>query len=164
MKDLKNKGISLVTLSASIVVLIILSSIMISSSVKGIKLGELKRLQNDIELLEDTVEIYQIENKALPTIIKYPSEKITIGADYRNPNDDDNYWVIDIQKLDGISLNYGADNSKITSDMTETDLLKYNDIYIINEQSHQIYYLRGLQVENKIHYTNSIGEEIEINQ
>ena len=58
----------------------------------------------------------------------------------RNVNDNNVYYVIDISLLDGVSLNMKLD---FTGD----------DVYIMNEKSHTVYYPKGLTIKNETYYT-----------
>ena len=53
-------------------------------------------------------------------------------------------------------MNYGSDFSKITTD-TVND---YDDLYIVNEQSHHVYYARGIELDGVMYYTNDTDEDI----
>ena len=61
-----------------------------------------------------------------------------------NPNDNENYYEIDLTKLNNLKLFYGD------------KILGIDDIYIINEQSHTIYYYKGCKYDNKIIYTRDL--------
>ncbi len=149
----KNKGITLITLVIAVTILIIISSLLVYNAKNGIKMRNLKMMYNDIELLSDKVEAYNAKYGALPAEIEY------WGTRYFSPepNDNDKYYVIDLHALDGISLNYGSDFENITS---EQDTLNYDNLYIINEQSHHIYYARGIEMDGVLYYTADSDDEI----
>lgn len=153
----KNKGITLITLVVAVTILIIISSLLVYNAKTGIKLRNLKMMYNDIELLSDKVNSYYTKYGALPAEIEYE------GNIYfePQPNDNDVYYVIDLNALDGISLNYGLDFKHIESD---DDTLAYNDIYIINEQSYHIYYARGIEMDGVVYYTNDSDDEVVIKE
>ena len=153
----KNKGITLITLVIAVIILIIISSLLVYNAKTGIKLRTLKKMYNDIELLSDKVESHYAKYGALPAEFEY------LGNIYfePEPNDNDMYYVIDLNALDGVSLNYGYDFKNITS---EDDTLAYNDVYIINEQSHHIYYVRGIEMDGIVYYTNDSDDEIALKQ
>ena len=155
MKKNKELGITLVTLMVAVCILIIISSILIYNARTGIRLRNLKMMYNDIELLSDKVNSYYTKYGALPAEIEYE------GNIYfeQQPNDNDIYYVVDLNALDGISLNYGHDFKNITSD---DDTLAYNDIYIINEESHHIYYARGIEMDEDVYYTNDEDDSVSI--
>ncbi len=78
----------------------------------------------------------------IPTLTAYTS--LPEGITKANPNDNSNYYVIDLKKLENLTLNYGKNYQSSSSS---------NDVYIINEQSHNIYYAKGITLDNKIYYT-----------
>ncbi len=149
----KNKGITLITLVIAVIILIIISSLLVYNAKTGIKLRTLKKMYNDIELLSDKVESHYAKYGALPAEFEY------LGNIYfePEPNDNDIYYVIDLNALDGVSLNYGYDFKNITS---EDDTLAYNDVYIINEQSHHIYYVRGIEMDGVVYYTVDSDDKV----
>lgn len=151
----KNKGISLISLTVTVLVLIIISSMLIYNAKNGIKMQKLNKMQNDIEILENKIDAYYIKYGKIPAEIPYTN--ITFEP---NPNDNTVYYVIDLTALDGISLNYGADFSKITTD-TVND---YDDLYIINEQSHHVYYARGIELDGVIYYSKDEEEDVELQE
>ncbi len=153
MKKSRETGITLITLTIAVCILIVISSLLVYNAKNGIKMRNLKMMYNDIELLSDKVEAYNAKYGALPAEIEY------WGIRYFSPepNDNDKYYVIDLHALDGISLNYGSDFENITS---EQDTLNYDNLYIINEQSHHIYYARGIEMDGVLYYTADSDDEI----
>ena len=138
-KFLKNeKGITLFVLILTIIIMAILLGIV----VKDIDIGEDIRNYNymcaDIELLEAKIMTYYNENGNLPTtgsVITSPN----LGGQ-ASTRDNANYYRIDLNKLYNVTLNYGG--GKTT-----------NDIYIVNEQSHEVYYLQGAYYEDTLYHT-----------
>ena len=115
-------------------------------------------MKNDIDLLEDKVSAYYMEYGALPVEIKYNVSPLPFES-VKNPNDStDGYYVLDLKVFEGLTLNYGADFDRVTED-TVAD---YNDLYVINEQSHQIYYVKGIEMDGMMYYTNDTGDEVSL--
>ncbi len=58
--------------------------------------------------------------------------------------------------MQGITLNYGKDYDTIKND--KDNVAKYTDVYIINENSHNIFYVKGVSIEEnnveKKYYTD----------
>ena len=155
MKKSKETGITLITLAIAVVILVIISSLLVYNAKTGIKLRNLDMMYNDIELLSDKVNSYYTKYGALPASIEY-IEDIAFEPE---PNDSTIYYVIDLNALEGISLNYGYGFKNITS---EEDTLGNNDVYIINEDSHHIYYAKGIEMDGTVYYTNESDDEVVI--
>lgn len=163
MKILKNKkGISLITLSVAVSVLIIITGTLIYNAKDTVEVRNLKNMYNDIEFLEDKVEAYYSEYGSIPgnkvyentNFLKGTDETENTEDDIKNSSDSGNYYVIDLVSLDGITtLNYGRDYENRDKEDFSTSQ-SYNDIYIINEGTHQIYYVRGIEADGKRYYTN----------
>lgn len=150
---LKNdKGIALITLLVAVLMMLIISSIIIYNTTNHLKVSNLNNMYNDIRLLNEQVFLYYSKNETLPVVdISYESgldKKIT--GDYGI----ENFYVLDIDKIDKnihSNLNYGEDyyQKKYTG----------TDLYVINKLTHQIFYVRGIEIDEKIYYT--IPEESE---
>ena len=76
---------------------------------------------------------------------------------YVNPNDGDEYIVIDLEKLDGITLHYGYDKDGEYFTLKNNKSVNQNaiedEIYVINTKTHQIYFPHGIFVDNVMYYT-----------
>ena len=146
------KGISLIALCAAIIILAIISSILVYQAQDGVDISEYNNLKNDISVLEDSVGNYYRKYGGIPayTTHKYTNIQALEQANALGANDNSNYYVIDLSAMEGITLNYGKDYEKIDKN---TDPNSYTNIYIINEQSHQIYYPQGVTVDGVTYYS-----------
>ena len=143
------KGITMVAIVITIIILLIIVSTVSFSSKNGIDMKNINNMYTDIILLEEKIATYYIKNGELPIVEnsllildELPPEIIDKTI---YPNNNDNYYKIDLNKLSNITLNNARDASNVS------------DVYIINEKSHVIYYLKGVSVEE---YTTGIkGEE-----
>ena len=144
----ENKGITIITLILAIVIMLIISSIILYNAKTGIGTRHLNNMYNDIRVLKDRVDIYYSKYGKIPTIgqayTNIPSEISKI-----NPNDNNNYYVIDLESLENLTLNFGRGYKAYKNEQKEDE----NDIYIINEQSHNIYYVKGTVLDEKTYYT-----------
>ena len=143
----KEEGITLATLVITVILLIVITNILAFNSHTSLQLSNLTRLQNDIQALSDRIAAYYIENGELPI---YKSERITKYQliqthefDDISNGDGDDYYTIDLNELDNITLNYGEEYRLNSSD----------DKYIINEETHIVYYLRGVSYEGEKYHT-----------
>lgn len=135
-----NKGISLITLIVTIIVLAILASLSIINLDTGTDIKNYNYMCADIELLETKVMTYYNDKGTLP--VKgdpIPNVKSTLGGQ-ASSRDNDIYYQIDVSQLYNITLNYGG--GTVTN----------KNIYIINEQSHEIYYYRGTEYQGTTYY------------
>ena len=170
MKIKSNKGVTLIVLTIMIVVLLIITGMLIYGSKSQIRTKKLNELYDDIEILNSKVSEYYLKNGSIPLVdentpyITNTSE----GKDFENllranganeisfnVNDDENYYVLDINKLDNLTLNYGQD---VQNWKTDHSYARYQDIYIINKISHQIYFPHGIRVGDELYYTRNVDE------
>ncbi len=135
------KGITLVILIITIVILAILASVTIVHFDSGTDIRNYNYMCADIELLENKILIYYNKNKTLPTKGNVISNASGMLQGQASSRDNNNYYEIDIQKLSNVTLNYGG------GDIAD------KNIYIINEQSHEVYYLKGVVYEGNTYYT-----------
>ena len=70
--------------------------------------------------------------------------------------------VIDLNALENLTLNYGKGFEKISTN-GENEGITDNDIYVINENSHNIFYLKGITIEGKTYYTNQDKDSEKVN-
>lgn len=158
---LKNsKGITLISLIITIVILLIISNAIIYSVKDNLGIEKLKNMQNDIENLSDKISAYYNQYGTLPIIDgEYTNTKEIKNAGLINKNvDKGNFYIIDLSALENLTLTYGKDfkNIKNTSDK---NTLK--DIYIINETSHNIFYVKGIKSDGEMYYTNYTADQVD---
>ena len=123
-------------------------------------ISKLSSLYSDIDNLNDKISNYYSTHGKIPAF-KVEGMDDAIQEYWKsyeeNPsggaNDTGDFLVIDLNAIDNLTLNYGRafDNVK-TKKKIEND--SDADLYIINENSHNIFYLYGIDVEGKIYFTN----------
>ena len=136
---MKNQsGISVIVLVIAIVVLIIVTITIIISSNNTLKTKDLNNMYSDIKSLNDSVFAYYNQYGQLPTLSNFTGSINYLEV--KNPEDDNIYYVIDISKLKNIIL---------------TRNLSWNgdDVYIVNDKTHTIYYPKGIIFEGDKYYT-----------
>lgn len=133
----KDKGITLIALVITIIVMSIIAGTVIFQALNMVQSRELNKLYNDLRSLEDKVNLYYTEYGGIPVIGEYTG---TINfQQVRNPNDSDKYYVININELENLTLNFNISNSG-------------DDVYIINDITHTIYYAKGLELNGETYY------------
>lgn len=161
MKEkIKNvKGISLISLTVTIIVLVILTNIIIYNVKDNLQVGKLKEMQNDIANLRDKVASYYAQNGKIPASIKYTNiDNIKSAGVISDAADTGDFLVIDLSALENLTLNYGKD---FKNGLTEENVNDYTDLYIINEASHNIFYVDGITVDNDTFYTDYTSEDVD---
>lgn len=155
-----NKGLTLVSLLITIAIMLIITSVTVSVSYDRFEINNLNKMLNDLEFLRDKVSNYYLRYGGLPIV--RDSDNNPVIYNYKelefesNVNDNENYYIIDLEAMEGITLNYGKEGyeNPNTSD----------DVYIINEKSHNIYYPRGIEWDGDKYYsiadTNDITDTI----
>ena len=136
MKIRENKGITMVALVVTIVILLILSSVVIIEMNTGDKFKDYQYMKADIETIKDSILVYYHKYAEIPT--KGSALSSVNLSEQASANDNSNYYEVDLEKLGNITLNYGKRKS--------TD----KDIYIINEKSLEVYYLEGIKYEGEL--------------
>lgn len=153
-----NKGVTLIALTIVIIVLIIISSISITEGLQLMSVKKVNYMRTDIQMINTAISDYYLKNNDIPTLGQYATKeelvKLFGSAEYLNPNDGDEYDVIDLSKLDNLTLNYGRDYKTWTKEGNKSD---YTDLYIINKVTHQVYYVQGTTLEEEIYFTTKIS-------
>ena len=104
-----NKGITVISLSIAVIIILIVTGMLVYSAKDSIYVKNLTNMQNDISNLRDKISLYYSQYGALPASTAYTNtsmlSRFPLGA-----NDDVNgFLIIDLQVLDGLTLNYGKD-------------------------------------------------------
>lgn len=158
-----NKGITMIVLSIAIIILAIVTSMLAYYSSDAIDIKNLNNMYNDIELLNQKVSLYFYNNEKIPALVKYINAEEKLKEQKGNL-DNNVYYVIDLNKLENLELNYGKEFKEVKNNYlaVDFDITEYTDLYIINEQSHNIYYIKGVTVEEKIYYKKPLTDFDEI--
>ena len=154
------KGITLASLVILIILMVIISSVTITISLDRFKINNYKKMINDLELIADKVSNYYLEYDVLPILrdtsnvaVKYTYSTLDFN---KNVNDNENYYILDLEAMSGLLLNYGKagfENPNTT-----------DDVYIINEGSHTIYYVKGIELDGEFyHYISKTTNELSDN-
>ena len=153
---LKNsKGITLISLMVTIIALLIVSNITIYSVKDSLGIGRLKDMQNDIENLNDKISAYYNQYGTLPIINEEYTNitEIKVAGLISETVDKGKFYIIDLSALENLTLTYGKDFKNVNNTSDKNTL---KDIYIINETSHNIFYVKGIKLDDKMFYTNYI--------
>lgn len=135
-----NKGITITTLVVTVIIMLILASTIIIKISDSKDVSKLNNLYADIKILEEKVLDYYNNYGMLP--IK--GEQIDPLLSMENGN---NYYEIDLSKLENITLNYGhGDDNK--------------DIYVVNGDTLDVYYYKGVIYEGKKYYTYEYEKDL----
>ena len=177
MQKINNeKGITLVILVITIIVLILISVPVVVNTVEIVELQKYTNFKSDIDELREGINSFYMDISTLATIgPRYTGDLSFLngtqnGVVVRNPNDDDNYYVISLNELNShmdaqIDLEYGSGN-KIEDyasldinqgkDPNNTTIIQYeyqgDDTYIINGQTRTIYYTSGVEYKGEIYH------------
>ncbi len=148
------KGVTMITLVITIVLMLILVGTVVMNLDDTQAVTDYVNMQSDITRINEKVNIYYAQHGTLPTLNLYRD----IGMIYavRNPNDNNNYYVIDLNAIGLGELNFGINgyiqalriNKNTPIEVTDN----IRDVYIINEQSHTIYYPNGITVGSQTAY------------
>ena len=158
MKKFKNnKGVTLVALAIAVAVIMILTNVIVYNAIDGLRANKLRNLQTDIENLRDKVSNYYAQYGAIPVKYKYTNtDNINKIDSISSATDTGEFYVIDLSAMENVTLNYGRDYEKIGTDpyTTEDRISELTDIYIINTDSHNIFYVAGIETNGEIYYTD----------
>lgn len=146
--NVKNKkGITLVTLTIAIIIMMIITSTLIYQTTNSAKIRNLNNMYQDVTKIKDKVDLYYANHHTIPVLdTKYEN---VIQLQGINPNDGDTYYVVDLEALANLNLSYGQDYELYKQ--TKSNYL--TNLYIINERSHSVYFAQGISFEDKMYYT-----------
>lgn len=128
------KGITMISLVITIVILLILSGTAIYNLNLSNGVGRYNNMIADIKLLNDKVLVYFNKYGEIPKT-----------AREINIINNETYYEIDLSKLEGITLNYGKDYGE------EISLTNSSDVYLVNSNLN-VYYLKGVEKSGEIYH------------
>lgn len=144
-----SKGITLVSLVVTIALMLIIISTTGYVSFERFKINKFNKMKTDIELLSDKVKNYYLLNNEIPVIKDDDNNPIEYTYTTLNLNDSSenikNFYIINLSAMEDLSLNYGKEGFE--------NINKSDDVYIIDELSHVIYYARGMELNGTIYFT-----------
>lgn len=184
IRNIKNtKGITLISMILTVIVLLIIVGTISYSSRNSLQKKKLDNFFNDIDALNDAVSVYYIKNGVLPVYysnydvngnqVEY--KEINIDNTYLNIpkfdyDDVTSYYILDISKLENISLNnYNNVPKNIDSENIDSGNFFSNKaqdekalrdsigkgIFVINSSSHMVYYTNPIKVAGNTYYTKN---------
>lgn len=134
----KDNGITMISLVVTIIIIVVILQVVMYSASNSLKIQKLNAMHADVRTLEEKIAVFYLKYNRLPITGNPINFYNTIDINQINPNDsEDGYYVIDLRQLEGITLNYAKTNSE-----------DVEDAYLINEQSHTIYYWKGITIKD----------------
>ena len=161
MQKIKNeKGVTLLILVITVVILALISIPIIINTTDISELQRYTYFKSDIDKLRESIETTYADMSDLSSIGPIYTGNLSFldevqGSDrVANPNDGNVYYVISLDNLNSymnaqISLRYGTGNKEETYENNE---YSGTDAYIINEQSKTIYYTSGVEYKGIRYY------------
>lgn len=170
----KDSGVTLIALTVTVFILIIITGAIIYNTKNQISMNKIDNLKTDIELLSARVDDYYSKYGELPILCEYTDKAnfenmietlangrgASIGSEI-NQDDGNEYAVIELEKLGGITLKYGYDSNGeyfTLKNNKQVNLSSMEDaIYVINKVTHQIYFPHGIFVDNVMYFTFNVN-------
>jgi len=128
-----NKGITIVSLIVTIIVLLILSGTAIYNLSLSNGVGRYNNMVADIKLLNDKILVYYNKYGEIPKTHR----QITVDGTVYNE--------IYLLKLDDLTLNYGKEYGEME------ELTDSSDVYVVDENLN-VYYLKGVEKSGEIYH------------
>lgn len=164
-----SRGVTLISLMLTVMIILILTGAMIFNTKNQLQMKKVQSLSVDIENLNSKVDEYYLKYGELPILCNYTnktdfntyinSKAQNHNSELNSPpnvNDGNDYVVIDLERLSGLTLNYGYEEQykelKISKDITADSDIE-DEIYVINTVTHQIYFPHGIFAEGMMYYT-----------
>ncbi len=152
-----NKGVTLISLTIAVMIILLITGVLIYKATDSIGIRNLTNLYNDISNIRDKITAYYEEYGTLPKAGEYTNTQGLDDAGVLGANDTGKFYVVDLQELDGLTLNYGKDYEKVKSG-SASNVNELTDLYIVNENSNNIFYVKGIEIEQnnttKTYYTD----------
>ena len=150
---MKKKGITLITITISITILAFIAGAVIFNTVNLVGKTQLSKFSEELELIEDKIEEYYVLNGVYPVLTEttYSSTQIaminTNGKSEmlteeikKNHDENSTFYLIDYERIQVKLLERGL---KVTPD----------DIYVVAKETNTVYYLKGVEIEEKVYFS-----------
>ena len=158
------KGINLISLSIAVIMILIITNVILYNVKSNLGIEKLQNMQTDIKNLRDKISTFYAQNGKIPASIEYTNiNNIKQAGVISTAVDTGKFYVIDLAAIDNLTLNYGEDYKKIKSGeaTTSEEINNLVDLYIINETSHNIFFVEGIQYDGEWFYTDYTEDDIE---
>ena len=167
----RESGVTLLALVMIVVIILVITGMLVYSAKDNVYIKKLTGLNNDITILKDKVADYYSKKGKIPAETEYTNITNLINSGVIGENDKDGkYLILELKDLDGLTLNYGKDY-EVYKNNKNTDLSQLTDLYIINDQSNNIFYVKGIQIREKggdktyyTTYTEGDKEEVKLSK
>lgn len=166
-KILKSQnGVTLTSLVIAVAVILILTGTIIVNVTGNLRTEKLRNMQSDIENLRDKVSTYYAQYGKIPAdaSIEYTNiNNLQSAGVISEVADTGKFYVLDLSAMDNVTLNYGKDYEKIRNEEATTaeQINSLTDLYIINETSHNIFYVEGIELDGDTYYTDYTADDID---
>ena len=160
----QEKGVSLITLAIAVMVILVITNMILYNVKDNLGIQKLESMQADIENLRDKVSSYYNQYGSIPAKTEYTNiGNLQTAGIISTAVDTGKFYVIDLQTLENVTLTYGQDYEKIQtgSVTTQEEINELQDLYIINEASHNVFYVRGITVDGETFYTNYTADDVD---
>lgn len=139
------KGVSLlIVIIAVIVMLIIISSATVIGN-GSITSANYEEYVSELNRVSDNVNEYYVENKELPVtgeVVSATSLGNEFLANMKDKGDlEENLYIVDLSKLKDSTIKKGKGS------------VADQDIYLVTENTQNVYYLKGFKYKAKVYFT-----------
>lgn len=144
---MKNKqGVTLIVLLTALTVMLVIISSATVIGVDSINSANFEEYKGSIGRVKDNVNQYYLENGVLPITKEIVSatslEGSFLNAINNNSDENNKLYVIDISLLKNDTIRAGKGS------------VFNKDVYVVSENTNNIYYLKGFKYKGKIIYDN----------
>lgn len=168
MERKQERGVTVITLTVMVIIMLTITGTIMYSTKSSTKVKKIQNLKNDIDSIESRVNMYYLNYGELPILVEYANKEdlkqklednmnnMGAGAQFQDKllyeEDDDTYYIINLEKLENLSLYYGYDEQYKAVKAGESIEGK-DEFYIINQKSHKIYFPHGIKIDGVMYYT-----------
>lgn len=139
------KGVSLVVILVAVIIMMLLITSVSVVGNSAISSANFEEYNSEIKRISDMINIYVNENGKMPVTNEMISVS-SLGTDFINEVKEkgdisNDFYVIDISKLDDYTINKGKGN------------IIDKDVYLISTNTFRVYYLKGFKYKGKVYFT-----------
>lgn len=151
-----NKGISLISVLVTVILMLIILSSIIFSNSRTKEIQKTMLLNSDIEELNDKVRVYYLKHETIPIDRNEKfSYYVDEDSDGKAGPTEPTYYRLSVSSFDNLTLN----NLEILNDHPNAELSwEDKQWYVINPETHLIYFVKHEENEETGEYEKKLQE------
>lgn len=161
---MNKKGVTISTMAIAITIIMFLAGFSVMFGTGSIEASNIDKLNSVLDIVEDNTNLYYLENKTYPVLLKEDGSKEKVSVKTLDENFKKQIatvdkaaielTVLDMKKLKIPNLEIGSAGYLYNTNLTQKEIIDSKDVFLLNENTGTIYYYKGIKFKGDRVYTN----------